>query len=157
MKPKVVILSGLIQSGKSTTVMEWIRGKNVGGFLTPTLDGRKVFYAIAAGTYHPYELEKLQEDSVVVGRFILDGAAFTLARELINESLNSCVHWIVLDEIGLLELQNKGHHLLFQELLARSKSCVLVLVRSSLVAEVIAKYGLTDSSIISVSNLNELL
>ena len=58
MNSRIVILTGMIQSGKSEALLDWIQNKVAAGFLTPTICGRKMLYDVADRRYHPYELKK---------------------------------------------------------------------------------------------------
>ncbi|WP_165570786.1 nucleoside-triphosphatase [Flavobacterium aquatile] len=155
-KPKIVVLSGKIKTGKSSSLLNWIKHKKVSGFLTPTIEGRKEFYDIEKEAYYPYQLEKKTSDSVIIGDFILNKNTFKLSNIIIKESSQKKFDWIIIDEIGKLELQNKGHNILFKKLLRNSNSNLLIVVRSNLLDEVIIKYNLNEINIIGIDDLREL-
>ena len=50
----VFILTAPIQSGKTTSLTEWIKNKtNVAGILTPVINGKRVFQNIKTGEQFP--------------------------------------------------------------------------------------------------------
>jgi len=146
----------MIQSGKSEALLDWIQNKEAAGFLTPTICGRKMLYDVADRRYHPYELEKKAANSISIGKFIIDDRAFVLADVIVEENFEKEWDWIVIDEIGKLELQGCGHHLLFEKLLDHAMANILVVVRSELLREIISKYGLHEAPVISVADLQDL-
>ncbi len=59
---KIYILTGPVNSGKTTKLMNWVEKKsNVGGILTPVVDGKRHLYSIASQKYKIFELENINE------------------------------------------------------------------------------------------------
>jgi nucleoside-triphosphatase THEP1 len=150
---KILILNGDIQTGKSSALMNWIKNKNAGGIITPTVNGKKQLYNILTNEYQPYELDFAAENSLVVGNYFLDKKAFTETKKIVADSIKQEKEWIIIDEIGKLELDNKGNHETVQYLLDNFNENLFLVVRTSLVDKVIGKYKLENFTIISKEEL----
>lgn len=81
--------------------------------------------------------------------FSKEGAEY--AENTINSILKSGIEPVYIDEIGPLELQEKGFHKLFKCCLEANKE-VYVVIRESCVEAVIKKYNIINYRIINVYN-----
>lgn len=136
---KVFILSGDIQSGKTTTLMKWASSRrDVHGILTPVSNGNRMFYDIASGDYFPMEAPAAETDPLRVGRFLFSRQAFSRAETVMMKGLYS-THWLVVDEIGPLELRGEGFFPVINEILKHKdlQLNLLLVVRAPLLQEVI--------------------
>lgn len=155
----IYILSGDIRTGKTTALQEWIKGwQNVKGVLTPdNEEGIRELYHIAEGRTHPFQVTREAENTVSVGRFLFLKESFLLANEiLIQEFEEDNFEFLVIDELGKLELKGQGLHRAAQHILSSKKQVnghILIVVRSFLVEQVIEKYGITDYVVVSKSEL----
>ena len=76
----VFILTAPIQSGKTTSLTEWIRNKtNVAGILTPVINGKRVFQNIKTGEQFPMEAVPGESEVLTVGRFVFSRKNFNEA------------------------------------------------------------------------------
>jgi nucleoside-triphosphatase len=139
-KRQIILFTGEIQTGKSAHLLDWCADKNALGFVTPTINGKKVLHDVASAKQSPYELDALSENAIAIGRYFLHAAAFANAYNIIEKAITAQPDWIVLDEIGKLELRNEGHHRAIELLLETSNSNLLFVVRNSLLTEVETKY-----------------
>lgn len=157
MKPNIFILSQPVQSGKTTLLQTWLKGKkNIGGILTPDENGYRKLLNIATGEQYNLQL-KDHEHGISIGRFVFDESVFQVANEILLGELSANHEWIVVDEIGKLEfVQNKGlepavskliQH--FKENTAQSK--LLLVIRDYLLDEVIQHYQLEDAKVLLAS------
>ncbi len=142
MTQPIYILTGPIQSGKSQALRHWAKGKNVTGFLTPTVESKKVFLQLPAGATQAYELEGPSTDTIPVGRYYLNGAAFRMAMESYRQALITRPNLFVMDEIGKLELRGSGHHNLLRQALEDQHLPLLLVIRDSLLPAVVDRYQL---------------
>lgn len=155
----IYILSGDIRTGKTTALQEWIKGwQNVKGVLTPNnKEGIRELYHIAEGRTYPFQVTREAENTVSVGRFLFLKETFELANDiLIQEFEEGDFEFLVIDELGKLELKDKGLHKAAQYILSSKKQMnghLLLVVRSYLVEEVIEKYGITDYILVSKGEL----
>jgi molybdopterin-guanine dinucleotide biosynthesis protein A/nucleoside-triphosphatase THEP1 len=103
----IYILSQPIQSGKTTLLLQWLKTQQrVGGFLTPDIDGSRKLLDLTTHTYHTLQLTE-QEEGIKIGRFVFDRNGFAKARQLLTESIQRNDEWVIVDEIGRLELDRK--------------------------------------------------
>lgn len=157
----IYILSEGIQKGKTTALMLWSENRlDVGGFLTPDKADRRVLLNIHSCVEAPYQLANdSQEECIQIGKFKFDVDAFVeISEEVLEQSYESNFNYIIIDEIGKLEMQGKGFHALFENLTRRDdmKADMIVVVRDELLEDVIAKYELKDYKVISKHQLHHL-
>ena len=147
------ILTGPIRSYKTTTLLQWTDFRDdVGGVLTPDIDGVRMLYNVRSKEYLIWQkAEQIDPDDVVIGRFVFDGAAFRTAMQWLDDHLDDpLVHTIILDEIGPLELQGRGWDSWLQssmEILMHKD--VIFVVRETLVEKVIDRYGLNGVQVVN--------
>lgn len=76
MRSKIVVLTGEIQSGKTTLLQSFCeKYSNTGGLLTPVVNGKRVFYNIRTNEVFTMEA-KGEEEHLCVGKYIFSAAAF---------------------------------------------------------------------------------
>ncbi len=155
MKPNIFILSKPIQSGKTTSLMEWCKGKNnVTGILTPDIEGSRKLYDIINKTYIDFEAKQPFTDTniVSIGKYNFLEHVFEKAQQIILNQTDS--DFLIIDEIGRLELnQSKGLEpalgIIIKKYLNKEISSNLILViRDYLLEECIEKYQLQEAKII---------
>ncbi|MBN3035178.1 MAG: hypothetical protein JW861_06300 [Bacteroidales bacterium] len=147
---RIYILSGAIRSGKTTRLMGWSSlGGDVAGILTPDRDGIRMMYDIAARKWFPFEAgPEVPEDRVIrVGGFRFSLRAFEKAAGILISALSVKPAWLVVDEVGRLELEGKGFGLVLPAVISRYKSgslqgSLLLVVRDSLLDDVVRKFKL---------------
>lgn len=166
-QPKVYILSGPVQSGKTTALRQWVgsaeaQGKKVGGYLAPDLDGLRYLHLIKDSQWHALQTfsELAEEDRVSIGKFTFYASAFMQMRESLRaEAVGGC-DWVVVDEYGKLEVKGKGVYSavarLIEELNNLADVKVIIVVRESLVEQTIAQLKLSDFQVIGVDDLEFL-
>ncbi len=90
--------------------MQWCAGrKDVSGLLSPILFGKRCFLDIRTNSWRPMEADLNETDIQQVGRYTFSGATFRWANEVLLEAAHIPeTKWLVIDEIGPLELQGKG-------------------------------------------------
>lgn len=108
---KIIILTGEIQTGKTTTLFNWVKDrKDIAGVLTPVVEGKRFFYSIPNAAYYNMEVAENETEVLQVGRFLFSATQFEKTNNSILKWLSE-PHWkyLVIDEIGPLELvQQKG-------------------------------------------------
>lgn len=115
MTKKIFIYSDKIKSGKTTNLFRWLlKEKNVSGILQPVIDDKRFFYSIVDKTVIQLEISKEQakklkdEEIEKIGNYFLLKNSFEKAREILNRDFSRNYDWLVIDEIGPLELNNLG-------------------------------------------------
>ncbi|HET9058123.1 MAG TPA: nucleoside-triphosphatase [Chitinophagaceae bacterium] len=156
-KRRMVILSGPVHSGNSGALMQWVPGKSVSGFITPTINNKKVLFNIETGETDVYEMNENDGKGIEVGNYRISKEAFVKAKAITTNAIqHSDKQWFVVDEIGKLELRNEGNHAAIVELLDNWKNNLLFVIRDYLLQEVINKYQITDAEIIDQQKLINL-
>ena len=144
----IFILTAPVQSGKTTSLLQWMAQRNdVHGILTPVVAGIRVF--MNASTKEQFSMESTGGEEVLsVGRFTFSKTAFEKAAKIISDGIDKD-DWLVIDEIGPLELRGEGFCDVFKEVLAKREKKLLLVIREGLVNEVTEKFSLTGSQIIN--------
>lgn len=158
--PNIIVFTAPVNAGKTTALMEWVKGKgNIGGFLAPDIDGRRRLYFLRSRQLHDFQLTETAAkkaapgETVAIGRFFFDASAFALARQTLLEDSERGCRWVIIDEVGKLELQGKGLEPAAGEAVRKfmtgeAPGKLLLVVRNELVEKVAAYYGLEQYTVI---------
>lgn len=154
MKPaKIVILTGEVQSGKSTALLQWVEHRNAGGFLTQIVAGKRMLFSLPEKVYAPFESVQASEYTLAVGRFHLLKSTFDqMNNQLINQS-GALFEWLIIDEVGPLELREGGIYPGLMYVLHHSVTPLLLVVRAGLVQQVVDKFKLEKVEIVSKEDI----
>lgn len=144
----IYILTGPIHSGKTSALRNWCQGRNdVDGLLSPDDDsGTRYFYEIAKGNSFAFEATASDaEPTITVGPFRFLTAAFERANRYLTEAAKGAHStYLVLDELGKLELKDKGLHegarLLIPQFQESTTRHLVLVIRDTLVEAAIAHY-----------------
>ncbi|MEP6646255.1 MAG: nucleoside-triphosphatase [Saprospiraceae bacterium] len=147
----ILILTGPVRSLKTTTLYHWAMSRqDCGGFLTPDDGGMRMMYNVKdKKTISFQKTERTSDADVVIGRFVFDGEVFKTATTWLDNALaDPAILYIILDEVGPLELNGGGWDLWIRSSLKKMSTKTLILVvRHSLLNEVIRHYDLKDAQI----------
>lgn len=154
---KIYILTGSIQSGKTTRLLQWsVEKKNVFGILTPVVEGKKVFMDAHTKEHFAMEAEPGEEEILSVGRFAFSKKAFEKAIDILNQSVKAKKGWLIIDEIGPLELEGKGFFETVKQILSNQNSLnLLFIIREHLVEKAIDFFKLERNKIVIVKTDSE--
>jgi nucleoside-triphosphatase THEP1 len=153
----VYILTGEIHSGKTTAINKFIEGKkDVYGILTPDIDGERYFVDVHTNEQFKMRASLNETGVLQIGRYNFSKAAFEKASIIIREALKQNTAWLVIDEIGPLELKQQGFYDVLKEVLANENSSLkkLLVVRLSLVEEVVSFFQIRECKV--VTSLDDL-
>jgi len=160
LRPKVFIISGEKHQGKTTFVknlVENLQLKNIqiGGFISPgkfEKNQRSDFSILDLKTGISKPLSSIhfsEGESIGPFRFNRDGQNF--GKEMLKpENLRDC-RFVVIDEIGPLELKDHGWATSIDLLMGHPEIAHIWVVRKSLVNEVIKKWQIFDVQIFDIS------
>lgn len=149
----VYILTAPIQTGKTTSLINWSKERNdMYGILTPVVTGKRVFMDAHTKEQWPMEANN-GEETVTVGRFVFSKTGFEKAISIIRDGIDKD-GWLILDEIGPLELRDEGFSEILKEVLVEKKSKTILVVREGLAEQVINSFGITEFYILQ--NIEEL-
>lgn len=144
---ELYIYSDPIKSGKTTKLMQWAASqKNIDGIFQPVIEGKRFLYHISSRSLKPLEIEK-SNDTTTIGQYIFSNQAFLWAQEKLIKAINNEIDWLVIDEIGPLELEGKGLEPAISKILAEVKHSnqnVIIVVRKNLLDKITAHYKLEN-------------
>lgn len=140
----IYILTGPIQSGKTTKLMQWSANKDdVFGILTPVVEGKRFFLDVSTKEQFKMEADPNEENVFSIGRFVFGRRSFDRATNILTKSLKEKSGWLVVDEIGPLELKGEGFDLTIKNiLLSNIHLNILFVVRDSIIEKVKEYYNI---------------
>ncbi len=144
-KRNIYILTAEIHEGKTSTLLNWTKKRNdVYGILSPKVDEQRVFQNIETGEEFDMEAREQEKNILEIGRFKFSQHAFDKAVEIIRNASTKEKGWLVIDEIGPLELHQKGFHDVLTEILFNNTVVLnlLLVVRKPMLANVLKFYSL---------------
>lgn len=139
------ILAGPVRSGKTTALLHWSRRRDdCGGVLSPDVDGRRVLQDARTGERIDWQKDTSDDpEDVQIGRFVFDQQAFEVAVGWLDAAVaDPAVRYVILDEVGPLELSGGGWDAWLRRALpmATGKELILV-IREGLVGKVLDRYA----------------
>jgi len=146
------ILSGPVQSGKTTRLIAWVKyHRHCAGILSPVIHNQRFIYSILANDYRRLEsIDDLAVDNEVVkiGKYSFLQSTFHWAKSELQIAMENTPPYLVIDEIGPLELSGQGLEPMVSNILQNyersQKHRLILVVRESLLERVISHYGLED-------------
>jgi nucleoside-triphosphatase len=156
----IYLLSGPIRSGKTSALAAFIQTRACAGIWAPDNDeGLRILVDLSTQEKIIFQKnESTNESDVLIGKYIFDNNAFTIANNILKAAANTEADYIIIDEVGKLEMMNQGIHLGLMVVLAAAslhKDIVLV-VRDTLLDIVIEKYALVTFKVIDKEELMQL-
>ncbi len=143
MAQKIKIISGEVRSGKTGRLKKWLAGHpGADGIISPVIEGKRYLQRISSGEKRLLDARGGEDQAAVegVGRHLFLKETFAWARQQLLDSARQ-THWLVVDEIGPLELQGKGLEPALSAVLQENPVSLIVVVRSRLVEQVKERYG----------------
>ncbi len=153
----VYILTGKIASGKTTGLLAWLGDRDPGGFATPVVNGKRMLYLLKKKKYLPFEcVDTEAQDVEIIGRYRFYKEAFVAMDEMLQQAILQNTPWLIVDEVGPLELKGGGLHDALINLLHQRKQPVLLVVREGLVEEVCNKFSIIPKAVLGIEDLKKL-
>jgi nucleoside-triphosphatase THEP1 len=159
MEENIYILSEPIRSGKTTALLEFCNQQlSVGGVITPDVNGIRKIYYPREKKYADLQIEN-EKEGITVGKFNFSNDAFSNARSVLQELDFDEYSWIIVDEIGKLELLSaNGFEPELSKLIKRFKDYngdtkLLLVIRDSLLQLGRGFYDLKFAKVISIADL----
>jgi nucleoside-triphosphatase THEP1 len=152
----IFILSDAIQSGKTSALQLLCNSQtSVAGFLTPDSNNLRVFVDIEKNEIAVFQKPSTDKiDDVQVGKFIFHNATFTKAQSILAQLHSTSNDIIIIDEIGKLELADKGFepalHLFIEKINSITNKTIVLVIRDYLLEKCIAKYSIQHATILNV-------
>lgn len=157
---KILIITGKVNSGKSFKAEKIVQhfkhtGKNVNGFISRGIfsglnkTGYNLVNISTGAEYHLASTSPKENFNLKQGSFYFNEEVFNYINDNAKENLTADI--IALDEIGHLELQNKGFYPFFKICLKDFEGKLLIVVRNSLLESVLRKFRIHNDSVIEKS------
>ena len=161
----IYLLNGEIRSGKTTALLNWTNSRdNVDGWLCPDDEnGKRCFVNVKSKI--KFELERNSQienkELVEIGNFQFLKSAFDKANDyLISITFETENQYIILDELGRLELKKEGLHRSAEYIvpifLNDEKRHLIIVVREYLLDDIIEFYNISEYSILKKEDLKNL-
>jgi nucleoside-triphosphatase THEP1 len=145
-KKEIFIVSAPVHSGKTTSLLKFIAAHNdVYGILTPVISEQRVFMDIHTKDVFRMEAQAGEENILLVGKYSFSAEAFNRAASILRSALNVQTGWLILDEIGSLEMRGQGFHDIICEMCSTDSQLKFIFViRDSFLSDVLAFFRLRD-------------
>ncbi|MFT5846076.1 nucleoside-triphosphatase [Psychroserpens sp.] len=162
----IYILAGDIRTGKTTAVLNWANQRDdVDGWLCPDNEnGKRCFLNVKSKVEYELEIESEVESTKVVsiGPFNFLRPAFKKANDyLISLTSENKRQYIIIDELGRLELNKEGLHTAAEDLIPKfldeDTEHLILVVRNYLLDEIIEHYDISEYRILKKEDLKSLL
>lgn len=144
MKKKIYILTGPIQSGKTTRLFQFVANHNsIDGILAPIVNKKRKLYHISSRKMIKHEVQESNNETISVGKFHFLQKSFDWANSSLIESFNQSPNWVIVDELGKLELKGEGLHKSVSYILDNMKDSstkIILVVRDYLLEDILEFY-----------------
>jgi nucleoside-triphosphatase THEP1 len=168
----IYILTGEIRTGKTSALLDWINTStalsginrnNVDGLLCPDDNkGLRNFLKVKSKAIFPFEIESESnvdsEKIVSIGPFRFLKESFQKANDyLLSVASEMDSKYVIIDELGKLELKNQGlHHAaetLIPDFLFSTSQHLILVVRASLLEDIIEHYNISEYQLLKIEDL----
>lgn len=143
-KPNVFYVTGPLHSGKTTRLREWCQDRtDVGGLFQPVIDGIRHFVDIKTGNKIPMEAQPGEVDFLEIGKFRFTKSSFDWASNVLVEALEvKPVKYLIIDEIGPLEMRGEGLHQIVDNILQgyMPETSIVLVIRDYLMEVLLNHY-----------------
>lgn len=154
----VTIITGNIHDGKTTKLIQLFESYKGDGFVSiKNMDGDYVkgfdYLQLSVKSTGPLATKEIIEPvRDVLGPYYFNEKAMTFIEEEMHEMVEQKVSPLYLDEVGKLELMDKGFHPLLKWIFnnMNAESHLYLSVRKPFLEDIIDKYELKDVTIINV-------
>ncbi|MBN1301658.1 MAG: hypothetical protein JW995_10625 [Melioribacteraceae bacterium] len=157
----IIILSGPVQSRKTTSIIKWSDSRSgVAGIVQPVIDNKRHLQDLSTGEVRLLETVESDTDKISVGKFLFSKKVLEWGKICLLHSIKINPDWIILDEVGKLELNDKGLEpavgYIISEASGQNKYSLLIVVRNYLLDDFISRYGLKRSKLKIINDLHEI-
>ena len=157
----ITIFSRPIRTGKTTELLQWCdKQKNIAGIAMPDISGfRKI---IDLTTHATIDAEykntgPTNEELIEIGKYKFYKHAFDKANEILIHAWASKPGWLVIDELGKLELKGQGFFPAVKKIIAAMQqqpgTNILIVVREGLVDEIARLFQLKNFSVVQTLSI----
>ena len=93
-----------------------------------------------------------REETLAIGQFVFSKNGFDKAIQIIRDAINT-EGWLIIDEIGPLELEGKGFYDIVNEILILRKNKMILVVRKGMVKKVKDHFMINATEVNSVDEI----
>lgn len=144
----IFYVTGPLHSGKTTRLKAWAEGRqDVAGVFQPVVNGNRYFVDILSGEKCRMDAGEEDQEVYVIGKYRFRIEAFAWASDVLVEALERQeVQYLIVDEIGPLEMQEMGLHPVLNDLLESPIPGVniILVIRDYLLEEVLERYRVRE-------------
>ena len=146
---KTYCFSGPIRSAKTTRLAVWAASQpHAAGLLMPDAPEGRLFRDVATGVEWPTAASVEDDNPLAIGRFSFSRAAFAQAETtLLAAAANPATRWLLVDEVGPLELRGAGLAPALRQVLETAPAAgfdVVLVVREGLRAAVAEAFDISE-------------
>jgi nucleoside-triphosphatase THEP1 len=159
-RPTIFVICGAVHEGKTSIAKKVVAGLRENGLIvrgffseSSTNDsGQKTYFTedIISGDREILCSENFSLGSIKTGRFYFFENGLTFGRQILEHTLSEPTNLIVIDEIGPLEINDKGWARSVEQLLKQSNTPHLWIVREKLVNITLRKWNIGDVYIFNI-------
>ncbi|MBK9392188.1 MAG: hypothetical protein IPN68_19130 [Bacteroidetes bacterium] len=157
---RVFIITGPIGAGKTNFAKQLSDKLKKNKIIAGGIITEKILDVSSAVGYDLVDIESLDRvvflrqnsecGSESIGRFTICSDAIEAGNRILRTVAAIDNKVIIIDEVGMLELNGKGWSESINSLLAKAGRVLIITVRSSFIEEVIAKWNITDPVVVDV-------
>jgi nucleoside-triphosphatase THEP1 len=155
----IYILTGPTGSGKTTNLKFWCeRHAESSGILSPLIQGKRHFYDLHSKETFAMELPEETGKPLRVGKYLFDPASFAWASRKLKDAVKQQRPWLVIDEIGPLELSGEGLAPALEYVLSwsmKTNAHLILVVREQCVEAVLSRFEI-DTEPLKIITLSDL-
>jgi nucleoside-triphosphatase THEP1 len=153
----IFIFCRQVRSGKTTELLKWSKTQNdVAGILMPDINGVRKMLDLKTGNVFDAQCNdpsQVKEELITVGHFHFYKSAFEKANNILFHAAFESHDYIIIDEVGKLELGKKGFYDATKELIEiyqnqYSEKDLLLVVRKNLEDSVITAFKIKRYTVI---------
>jgi len=138
---KIYVVTGKIKSGKTTKLFNFSnKQETVDGILAPIVNGIRYLYHIESKKLIEYEVENSTHETISVGKYFFKKKSFYWANNILVKSYRQKPNWLIIDEVGKLELLHEGLYPSIKEILnckTNLDTKIVLVIRDYLLEEAI--------------------
>ena len=153
---KIYVLTGPVGSGKTTSLERWCqKQKSADGILAPVIEGKRNLKFIRINEIKGLE-SSAGNNGIKIGRYIFDEKVFEEARNYLEGAFQNNPEWLIIDEIGPLELEGNGLEPAAGKIIKQIKSThtnIILVIREGLLDKVFKHYNLSPEEIFNFNPL----
>lgn len=151
MNKQIKIVTGKVHTGKTTRLFAFANShKSVDGILVPVIHDKRMIYNISSKELKQLEVDNNSNKCISVGKYNFLNESFSWANKKLIDGFSKNPEWIILDEIGKLELEKKG---LFESAdfiltnFRNTKTNIIFVIRDYLLDAVLKSFNLNENEI----------